>query len=215
MMKDKIMKRLFNTISITLYAILTLIICYGQQAFSQEQHELSTPPTPLMNDSVTLPQVFIKNRSLVNIVDSISRIQSQETGRQPQDYILQLFMIRDDILVYTGWIQIDWLVDGIYSRDSLITTNYFTGQHGKVIGFVGYNNCNFYIVDMGIPEDIRNNLLEVCKNFNLTFRIHEPIKELKGMKVFDANIHRGTAAYVMIDGQFVRCTITRGKSKKK
>lgn len=208
------MKRLFNTFSYTLYAIFTLIICNGQQAFSQEQHELSIPPTPLMNDSVTLPQVFIKNRSLVDIVDSISRIQWQKTGKQPQDYILQLFMIRDDIIVYTSWIQIDWLVDDMYSRSNLITTNYFTRQRGKVIGFVGYNNCNFYIVDIGIPEDIRNNILEVCKNFNLTFRIHEPIKELNGMKVFNADVHRGTATYMMINGQFVRCTITRGNSKK-
>lgn len=205
------MKSLYYNIPFRLYLILLLCIYHGQSVFSQEQHELTRPLTPHMEDSLTLPQVFLKNHSLLVVIDSISRVQWEKTGKHPQDYILQLFMIRDNLIVYTSWIQIEWLVDAIFSRSNLITKEYFTGQLGKIVGFVGYNNCNFYIIDMGIPADIRNNIYEVNKNFRLTFRIQEPIKEWNGMTIYDINVHRGIATYMMLNGQFIRCSITRKK----
>ena len=210
-MKNNKMRRFFYMVSFTLYTILSLSICHGQTSFSQEQHQLTMPLIPFMTDSLTLPQVFLKNRSLVEIIDSISCVQWEKTGKHPQDYIIQLFMIRGDLIVYTSWIQIGWLADAMNLRSNLITTEYFTGQQGKIIGFVGYNNCNFYIVDMGIPADIRNNIYEVCENFRLTFRIQKPLKEWNGMTIYDTNVHRGTSTYMMLNGQFVHCTITRIK----
>ena len=208
------MKKYKNNIS-SLYSLLFIIImafCHGQAAFSQEKKEKMHSQTKLMEDSVIIPQVFIKNRSLVDIIDSISRIKWQETGKYPQDYIMQFFMVRDTLVVYTGWISLKWLIDGMLSRDDdifNITTVFYTKQKGKVIGFLGYNNCNFYIVDTGIPIELRNSILDVSDVTRLTLRPYEPLKEWNGMKVYDVNVHRGTALYMLLNGKFVECEIER------
>ena len=195
--------------SFILFFMLFVAICHGQASLSQEKKEIMINNTKLMNDSVIIPQVFIKNRSLVDIVDSISRLQWKETGKYPQDYVMQLFMFRDTLVVYTGWIRLEWLIDDICSRDDTVTTVYFTKQRGKVIGFLGYNNCNFYIVDTGIPEKLRNNIFEISDISRLILRPYEPLKELNGMKVYDVDVYRGTALYVLLNGKFVECEIER------
>ena len=161
-----------------------------------------------MNDSVILPQIMIKNRSLIDVVDSISRIKWEETGKTAQNYVMQLFMVGDTLVIYTGWIQLEWLIDAICSRDDLVTTVYFIKQKGKVIGFVGYNNCRFFIVDTGIPEELRDSILGVSEISRLTLRPYEPIKEWNGIKVYDVNVHRGTTLYMMLNDRFVKCKIS-------
>ena len=201
------MKPVILQITLILVTLLPIDICHGQTNFSLAGNAGSTFENPLMEDSVLLPQIFIKDRSLVVIIDSISRIQWEKTGKEPQNYVLQLFMVNNALVIYSGWIRLDWLIDAIHSRDDTILTVYFTGKKGKVIGFVGYNNSNFFIVDTGIPTELRDSIFEIIETSNMSIRPFKPLEEWNGEKVYDVIVCRGTDTYTLYEGKFVRCKI--------
>ena len=180
------MKPVILQITLILVTLLPIDICHGQTNFSLAGNAGSTFENPLMEDSVLLPQIFIKDRSLVVIIDSISRIQWEKTGKEPQNYVL---------------------IDAIHSRDDTILTVYFTGKKGKVIGFVGYNNSNFFIVDTGIPTELRDSIFEIIETSNMSIRPFKPLEEWNGEKVYDVIVCRGTDTYTLYEGKFVRCKI--------
>ena len=203
------MKPAILQITLFFVTLLPINICHGQTDFSLKENAGNTFENPLMEDSVLLPQIFIKDRSLVGIIDSISGIQWEMTGKAPQNYVLQLFMVKDALVIYSSWIRLDWLVDAVHSRDDTILTEYFTGKKGKVIGFVGYNNSNFFIVDTGIPTELRDSIFEIIETSNMSIRPFKPLKEWNGEKVYDVVVCRGTDTYTLYDGEFVRCKIRK------